>query len=421
MKKRSIAERVVEKKADGVSLYGIQTGTADVVSLCLSVPGSSIHDKTFFTAGLAATLVDEGSKRHKKNAIREYFQEKGIEYSFFSSYTHSGFRLRALTKDIVDAARFAAELFLHATYPQKEIDLEIKRRRADLNRLEHDTYFQVWNALAQYWYGHEHIGYAPTTKEREAMLKKTQRRDLIDFRKRYYGKGSAILGVAGNTSETLYRELLSTFARMPDAHVPVPAFINGSLDKKGVILPDIHLPQKASVDVLIHTPLPLTTLDDDYLALKLGCDVLGVGFRGRLMQELREKHGLTYHTSAGIRSASPHVEGEFAAYASFSPHDADRATALMRKVVDRWVDHGITEDELRCAKEASIGANAVSFSSTSRFVSALVGTAEAGKPMPYIDAYPDRVNAVTKKQVNDAIQRYVPKDKLTRVRAGTLR
>ena len=140
------------------------------------------------------------------------------------------------------------------------------------------------------------------------------------------------------------------------------------------------------------------------LALKLAAGVLGNGFAGRLMQQVRDKCGLTYGIYANANDQLFYVQ------ATFAPRLMDRGIAEMKKVMADW-KNGVTQQELDVQKKMMINSRRVAFDDPVKMADVLHLEHLRG------DTYhAEAINAVTLQEVNDAIQAL---GTCTLVKAGT--
>ena len=102
---------------------------------------------------------------------------------------------------------------------------------------------------------------------------------------------------------------------------------------------------KTSVKVLLGQALPGVGRDHkDYIPLNIAASILGYGFHGMLMSQVRMRDGLTY----GIES---HVTpGAFRIGATFPPRNLEKGKQDIRDVLKVWRE-GITEEEVNVQKK----------------------------------------------------------------------
>jgi len=163
----------------------------------------------------------------------------------------------------------------------------------------------------------------------------------------------------------------------------------------GTTVVDFETPQ--SVALFGQRGIPLG--DPDYFAAVLLNQVLGGGsFESRLMQEVREKRGLTYGISTFLVPKF-HAEMYLGQVASSNDTIAE-AIEVTRAEWARMSDEGMTQEELDSVKTYLTGAYPLRFDGNSEIASILVGMQMTDLPPDYVANRNDYINAVTLEDVN---------------------
>ena len=139
--------------------------------------------------------------------------------------------------------------------------------------------------------------------------------------------------------------------------------------------------------------------DDDFFAAYILNSILGgAGFESRLMNEVREKRGLTY----GIRSylvPKFHAEMWIGQVASGNETIAE-AIQVTRDVWTDLATNGVTQDELDSTKTYLTGEYPLRFDGNAEIADIMVGMQMIGLPPEYVTNRNDYVEAVTLDDVN---------------------
>jgi zinc protease len=151
----------------------------------------------------------------------------------------------------------------------------------------------------------------------------------------------------------------------------------------------------------------VSVTDDDRFALEVIAQVLA-GQSGRLFLELRDKQGLAYSvTATSVEGLAP---GYFAVYIATAPEKLELARAGLLDQLHRLLDSPPRDAELDAARRHLIGnfaidrqRNAVHAAQTS--LNALYGLGADAS-----NSYPERVRAITGKDVLRVAQRIVRLD-----------
>ncbi|MAY33361.1 MAG: insulinase family protein [Rhodovulum sp.] len=139
--------------------------------------------------------------------------------------------------------------------------------------------------------------------------------------------------------------------------------------------------------------------DPDFFAAFVLNSILGEGgFGSRLMQEVREKRGLTYGVYTYLYSleSADLLLGQVASA-------NDRVAEAVSVIRDEWARtarDGVTAEELETAKTYLTGAYPLRFDGNGRIANILAGMQVQGFGLDYINTRNDRVNAVTLDDVN---------------------
>ena len=158
--------------------------------------------------------------------------------------------------------------------------------------------------------------------------------------------------------------------------------------------------------------------DPDYFAATLLNEILGGnGFSSRLMDQVREKRGLTYGIGTSL-AASDHAEMLTGSLDTANDKAADAITVI-RQV---WADtaaNGVTQKELDDTKTFMTGAYPLRFDGNGHIASILVGMQILGLPADYPATRNQKVEAVTLSDINRVAKKLLTPDKLFFVVVGT--
>lgn len=214
--------------------------------------------------------------------------------------------------------------------------------------------------------------------------------DLRAAKDRVLARDRLIVSAAGDVTAAelgaLLDRILADLPAQASAPLPPPA---PYLGKGGTTVIDWDSPQ-----TVVSFAAPSIPMDDpDYFAAFVLNHILGGGgFSSRLMDEIREKRGLTYGVYTGLANQ---VLGESwqGGMASANEKVAE-AVALIREVWDRTAQ-GVTEAELRDAKTYLTGEYPLRFDGNGKIASILSGMQLMGMPRDYVNSRNAKVEAVT--------------------------
>ena len=159
--------------------------------------------------------------------------------------------------------------------------------------------------------------------------------------------------------------------------------------------------------------------DPDALALRVGTNILGSGFTGRLMATVRDREGLTYGIHAAVMNDTV-SDGDWRIVANFSPELLAQGLASTRRELEAWHRDGVTPEEVEREKSNYVGTFQVSLATTGGMASALLASIQRGYGVAWPDELPQRIAALTTDEINAALRKHVQPDRLVLIKAGTV-
>ena len=221
------------------------------------------------------------------------------------------------------------------------------------------------------------------------------RDDVVEAYDNVFAKDRLYVGAVGDiTAEELGVLLDKLLADLPDSAKPIPGKAEVSIEG-GVTVVDFDTPQS----VALFAQKGIDRDDPDFFAAYILNHILGGGgFESRLMQEVREKRGLTYGVGTYL------VPKDLASvYIGSVSSSNDRIAEAVEVIRDEWAraaSEGVTQKELDDAKTYLTGAYPLRFDGNGQIAGIMVGMQMEGLPIDYIATRNDQVNAVTLEDVN---------------------
>ena len=157
--------------------------------------------------------------------------------------------------------------------------------------------------------------------------------------------------------------------------------------------------------------------DPDFFAAYVLNQIIGAGgFSSRLMDEVREKRGLTYGIYSYLvpKDLAETWQGSFAS----ANEKVAEAISVTREQWARAATGEVSDQELADAKTYLTGAYPLRFDGNGQIAGILTGMQLNGMPIDYINTRNDQVNAVTRADVARVAQRLLDAEALRFVVVG---
>lgn len=232
--------------------------------------------------------------------------------------------------------------------------------------------------------------YATSLSGTEASVGALTRDDLLAAHRAILARDRIYIGAVGDiTPEQLARLMDDLLAGLPESGAPMPPRADVQI-AGGVTVAPFDTPQ--SVAIFGHAGMAQD--DPDYFTAIVMNQVLGGGsFESRLMDEVREKRGLTYGVYSYILPKD-HAEVYLGSVSSANDRIAE-AVAVIRDEWAKVAGAGVTQAELDDAKTYLTGAYPLRFDGNGPIAQIMVGMQMLGLPIDYIATRNERVEAVT--------------------------
>ena len=385
-----------------------------VVAISVSLPAGSAFDpvgKEGLSA-MTAALLDEGAGNLNGRAFKEALETRAIRFSASADRDYLMVSVQTQSANVNEAFRLLGLALAHPRFDHDAVERMRVEILTSLKEQEEEPASIAAKAWFQAYFGAH--PYAHSDDGTEAGIRAIAIPDIKAFAAGHMVRGHAKVAVAGDITQAALTKLIATTFAPLSPRAPVATPRPQAVGAVGTRILPMDVPQPAAVFGLPGPvradPLFIPTYVANYI---FG----GGGFSSRLMNEVRDKRGLTYDVSTelGDYRAAGILVGDVAS------DKTKIATALdvTKKVMADFSKNGATANELADAKTYLTGSFPLNFDSTVKIASTLNGFQRVGLGVDYVAKRNGLINAVTIAQVNAAAKKYFGPSRLTIVVAGT--
>lgn len=230
----------------------------------------------------------------------------------------------------------------------------------------------------------------------EESVRALTREDIVAAFDGAVARDRIYLGAVGDiTAEELGQLLDVLFADIPETGAPIPEPVPFGLPEGGVTVVPFDTPQ--SVARFAHHGI--TRDDPDFFAAYILNEIIGGGgFNSRLMDEVREKRGLTYGIATYLvaKDLSEYVVGQV----SSQNETMGQVVDVVRAEWEKIATEGVTAEELANAQTYLTGAYPLRFDGNGPIARILVSMQMEDLGIDYIATRNDKVRAITLEEIN---------------------
>ncbi len=397
--KKSYLDIQLVTSKTGISAWLVEDHSIPIIAMNYAFKGAGAKNDPADKQGLArlaSNTMDEGSSNLDSMAFQKMLRDYSITLNFSATRDHFTGQLKTLTQNKNIAFNLLKNALVSPRFDEEPV---ARMRAANQSRIKRSASDPDWIAARIQndiiFAGHP---YAMNSGGTISSLDAITTDDLRAFHKGL-GRNQLIIGVVGDISAAELQESLDMiFGEMPIAEISeAPQFDLQNAGK--TYLYDMDIPQT----VIEVAQKGVRQSDDGYYAAKVMNFIFGEsGFGSRLMEEIREKRGLTY----GIYSYFREYEETpvFHISTSTANENVPEMLDLITKEVDGIKGSDVDDTELAEAKSYLIGSLPLSLTSTSSIAQILTSLQIDELPIDYLDNRADYINAVSKEDVKMAAQ-----------------
>jgi zinc protease len=396
----------------GLKAWLVEDKSTPVVSLAFSFASGAARDSEAHKGltSLAALLLTDGAGPYDAQAFRKRQEEAAVSLGVGAGLDTVGGSMRCLSANCDEGFEL---LRLAINEPRFDADRFDQRRAqaiASLNQADQRPATVAQRTMmATVFAGHPYANTASGLRETltELTVQDVKKRAATMLDRR----GLVVTAVGDIDAPELARQLDRAFGNLPAG--PAPA-----------ALPDWRPPTRPRT-VTIDRPVPQSSVlialpgilrqDPDWHAALVMAHILGGGQQSRLFTEVREKRGLAYSVSAGLRAQQK------AGLLVVSTGNANERVADSLRVIKAELARmrdGVNEQELADSKVYLSGSLALSLDSSGSIANLLHQLQVDGLPRDYLDRRAALIGAVKADDVRRVARRILRDEAMTTIIVG---
>ena len=367
-------------------------------------------------ADFTASGLLRGSEKRDFQKIFDELESAGASLSFSAGGHTAGFSGRCLAEDLPLLLELLADALRRPVFPKEQVERLRAQSLTGLSIRGQDTAGMASLTFDQIVFeGHP---YARPDDGWPETIKAIKRNDLADFHQTHYGPRGLVLAIVGSVDpKTIAIQVAKELGDWTNSSQPEIPALPALKPLKKIVTRKVKIPGKSQSDLVIGTSGPRRK-DPEFMPASLGNSVLGqFGMAGRIGEVVREKSGLAYYASSSLSAGIG--PGSWDVSAGVNPANVQKARDLICKEIERFVEKGVTIQELSDSQSNFVGRLPLSLESNAGVVSALLNIERFDLGLDYYRRYPNLVQSVTSEEVLSAAKKYLHPDKLAVAIAGS--
>jgi zinc protease len=400
--------------ANGLRVIFLENARLPLVTYRLAFRTGDAHDPPG-QPGLTDVLtgmLNEGTTTRTSRQIADEVARIGATLGAGASSDHTTVAATALAQFGDKILELMADIVLRPSFPADELELTKQNALQNLIAQRGQPSFLANERLARVIYGAHPYSVVSATPE---SINAISQAELVEFHRRRFVPNNAVLVVGGDVRReaTLARleELFGAWQPGEAAESSFPA----PPERTGRTLYLVDRPGSAQSNIVIAN-LAITRTDPDYFPMLVMHTILGANASSRIFMNLREDKGYTYgaYTSLDARRTS----GSFRATAEVRTPVTGESLKEFFYELERIREEVVTEKELQDAKSYLTGIFPIRLETLDGLIDQLIQIKMHDLPADYLQTYRERINAVTREEVQRVARRFVTPDRAAIVIVG---
>ena len=396
--------------SNGLPIYVIKGGTQDVLRIDLLMRGGYGVQQYPLQALFTNRMLREGTADYSAEEISRMLDYYGAWIEMYSLQDCNRITLYTLGRHLEPMLDMLESMVKRPLFPQKNIETIRANNKAfyHINSRKVDVVAQRY--FEQSLWGKEHpLGHIVSADDYDVITY-----DLLrQYHTAYYGSSTMAMFLSGNVDDKSVAEVEKRFAQdwgcgnvvSKKIAPPVPEAGYKKIALEGVLQSGVRVGR-----------MVMDTSHPDFHRFRFLTVILGGYFGSRLMSNIRERNGYTYHIEAeidayGARNAfmiSTEADNE---YINPLLSEIDKELAILR-------NEYISKEELELVRNYTFGELCREYEGVLPKAEVFISMWLSGQPFEAINEYLDIVSTVTAEELRSLAREYLLPETMSQIVVG---
>ena len=402
----------LEVMPNGVPLYRLEGTDKGVVRLDILFKGGYAVQGKPLLAMFTNRMLREGTAALSAAEISQKLDYYGAWIDMYSSQNSNHITLYTMSKHLAPLLGVLEDMIKHPLFPQENLDTVRRNNRSyfTVNSQKVDVVSQRYfeNSL----WGEEHpLGHVVEAADYDAIT----RDDIQEYYNSYYGSRNCTMFIAGSVDDAMLAAIGNSFGNEAwgcdnecgesELALPCPQAGRRTVTVQGTMQSAVKMGFMA-----------MDSSHPDFHKFRFLCVLLGGYFGSRLMSNIREENGYTYHIAAEMDAY-----GERNAFMISSETATEYVEPLIQEVykeLDRLVAEPPSEAEIELVRNYIMGELCREYEGQSAKSEVFVNAWLSGVGFDSVNRYIDEIKNVTPDSLHRLAREYFRKDNMIEIVVG---
>lgn len=361
-------------------------------------------------ASFTANVLQEGTTTKKGDQIEDEIAAIGSSLSISEQPSYVIFGMDVIGEFGQKGLELFSDVMLNPTFPDEGMKRVKNEMINNINLEKADNDAIAFNYGRALLFG---CGNPLGRTNTESSIRSISAKDSRGFYQKYYGPANSILLVIGDFSnEQMLEQLNEKLGKWKGTKQAQHRETKSDYEKASRLMV-VNKPRMTQAVIYLNQ-WGIVSGSPDYYEYEVANYILGGGnFSSRLMSAVRAKGGKTYHISSRADIHSDY--GVFNIFTFTRNEELDNMLKMIKTEIEKLNNDGISEDELKKAKEYISGAVPLHLESPTQIANKILDGIMQGFTVEDLSKEVINYNKVTVEGVNKTIRKYIKHEKLNTV------
>ncbi len=401
---------------NGIVVYLLEEHEFPIIEISVWIRTGSIYepaDKVGLAEITGAVMRTGGTTSKTGDELDEILESLAASVETGIGGDSGSASMSVLKEDLDTGLSILADILMNPAFREDKIELEKVQHRSAISRRNDNPTGITAREFRKLIYGAD-SPYARTTEY--DTINNITRDDLEAFYQKYFHPNNVIIGVLGDfSSEVMLAKIQDTFKEWEPAEMGIPAIPE---------IPETSVKRVALVnkDDVNQTNIRMGHIgwlrkNEDYPALVVMSQILGIGFSSRLMNTIRVEKGLAYSVGNNY-GAGYDVPGVFYIVCGTKSESTVTAIEAILAEVEKMRIEEVTGEELKQAIDGFMNSSVFDYDSKAEILSRALRYEYYEYPQDFVEQLMAGIRAVTKADVKRVASEYLHPDKFALIAVG---
>ena len=401
---------------NGMIVYLLEDHELPIIDISVRIRTGSLYepaDKVGLAAITGAVMRIGGTTSKTGDELDEILENLAASVETGIGDDSGSASMSVLKEDLDIGLSILADILMNPAFREDKIELEKVQHRSGIARRNDDPGSITRREFSKLIYG-SGSPYARTTEY--DTINNITRDDLVAFYQKFFRPNNIILGVLGDfDSETMLAKIQESFQGWEPAEIDLP-------EKPKV--PEMYGKRIALVNKedVNQTNIRMGHIgwlrkNEDYPALVVMSQILGIGFSSRLINSIRVEKGLAYSVGNNY-GAGYDVPGVFLIACGTKSEATVTAIEAILVEVEKMRAEEVSDEELKQAIDGFMNSAVFDYDTKGEILSRALRYEYYEYPQDFVEQLMAGIREVTKADVKRVAAEYLDPDQFTLIAVG---